>query len=107
MTGWETSPERRGPARPRKQRSKRPEEGVSFVSSHQIRREFLLLLFSVRVGRCGWRWPKAEVELPTGNPYGQLCVQINADAFSGSQSRRGKSQSPRSLGGREEGNRDF
>jgi hypothetical protein len=51
--------------------------------------------------------PKAEVELPTGNPYGQLCVQINADAFSGSQSRRGKSQSPRSLGGREEGNRDF
>jgi len=32
-------------------------------------------------------------------------VQTNADAFSGSQSRRGTSQAPRSLGSRKEGNR--
>jgi hypothetical protein len=33
------------------------------------------------------------------------CVQSNADVFSGSQSRRGKSQQPRSLDGRTKGDR--
>jgi hypothetical protein len=33
------------------------------------------------------------------------CVQSNADVFSGRQSRRGKSQQPRSLDGRVKGNR--
>ena len=37
----------------------------------------------------------------------RMRVQTNADAFSGSQSHRGKSQNLRSLSGREEGNRDF
>jgi len=42
-----------------------------------------------------------------GKSQVQLRVQTKADAFSGRQSRRGRSQSPRSSGGRGEGNRDF
>jgi len=54
----------------------------------------------------------SKVSLPAvkqtlGARHVRLCVQTNADAFSGGQSHRRKSQSLRSLSGRKEGNRDF
>ncbi len=73
MTLWETRDERRGPAQLRRERRLGGRRTVSPCEQPPIpgliSRSSLL---SARTGYVRVAWPKAELELPTGNPYGQF-----------------------------------